>query len=281
MNNNIKIIGVAAVAAIVAVTAIIIHVGRGDGDQTVEQQNKSSRKGGRPYLVQKNAVASAVKYHQDESANKPGRRKIGRAVGRFSAVASDGIFRDSEGRPYPPSEQKIMAAAAAAIENDDLNAARDLADTALASGNKDLREAVVDALGWFGADAMAELTPFMSDPDREVADAASSHWKDALQEIDDEGLKAGIIEMSAKALKNKDMIEDVANELIGIDELAAIQVIANVIESGGAAADAMRDVYDFITGDEWRDIDAAEAWLQENYDSDGEEADSAPENREG
>ena len=96
MNNNIKIIGVAAVAAVVAVTAIIIHVGRGDGDQTVEQQNKSSRKGGRPYLVQKNAVASAVKYHQDESANKPGRRKIGRAVGRFSAVASDGIFRDSE-----------------------------------------------------------------------------------------------------------------------------------------------------------------------------------------
>jgi hypothetical protein len=75
--------------------------------------------------------------------------------------------------------------------------------------------------------------------------------------------------------------ERIANELIGIDELAAIQVIANVIESGGAAADAMRDVYDFITGDEWRDIDAAEAWLQENYDSDGEEADSAPENREG
>ena len=266
MNNNIKIIGVAAVAAIVAVTAIIIHVGRGDGDQTVEQQNKSSRKGGRPYLVQKNAVASAVKDHQDESANKPGRRKIGRAVGRFSAVASDGIFRDSEGRPYPPSEQKIMAAAAAAIENDDLNAARDLADTALASGNKDLREAVVDALGWFGADAMAELTPFMADPDREVADAASSHWKDALQEMSDDGEKAGIVEMSLNSLRNKDLLEDVANELIGMDEVAALQVLVNVIEGDNKlAVEAAQDTYESITGEKWAGVDAAEQWLQDNY----------------
>lgn len=274
MNNNVKIIGVAAVAAIVAVTAIIIHVGRGDGDQTVEQQNKSSRKGRKPYLVQKNAAVSAVKYHQDESASKSARRKIGRTAGRFSAAASDGIFRDSDGKPYPPSDQKIMAAAAAAIDNDDLKAALGLADKALASGNKELREAVVDALGWFGVEAMAELTPFMSDPDKDVADAASSRWKDALQEIDDDGVKAGVIEMSAMAIKDKDMLEDVANELVGIDELAAIQVIVNVIETGGAAADAVREVYDLITGEEWSDIDAAESWLQENYDSGDKDDDS-------
>ena len=118
-----------------------------------------------------------------------------------------------------------------------------------------------------GVEAMAELPPFMSDPDQDVADAASSRWKDALQEIDDDGVKAGVIEMSAMAIKDKDMLEDVANELVGIDELAAIQVIVNVIETGGAAADAVREVYDLITGEEWSDIDAAESWLQENYDS--------------
>ena len=266
MNNNIKIIGVAAVAAIVAATVIVIHVGRGDGDQAAEQQNKAARKSKKPYLVQKNAAVSAVKYHLDESASKPARRRLGRAAGRFAAVASDGIFRDSDGRPYPPSEQKIMAAAAAAIENDDLKAAIGLADKALVSGNKYLREAVVDALGWFGAPAMAELTPFMSDPDKDVAEAASSHWKDALQEIDDDGMKAGVTEMSAMALKDKDLLEDVASELIGIDELAAIQVIVNVIEDGGAGVDAAREVYEIITDEEWGDIDTAEAWLQENYD---------------
>lgn len=62
------------------------------------------------------------------------------------------------------------------------------------------------------------------------------------------------------------MLEDVANELIGMDELAAVQVIANVMESGDRlAADAVRDVYDSITGEEWSGVDAAEAWLQENY----------------
>jgi hypothetical protein len=267
MKINIKIVVGVFVAALAAI-AIFHHGGRGDDDQRVEQRVRKNKK---PYLVQKNAAASAVKYQRDDAARKPTRKGIGSIAGRFAATANNGVFCDSDDNPYPPEEQKIMAAAAAAIEHDDLNAARDLADKALASGNKDLREAVVDALGWFGADAMAELTPFMSDPDGEVADAASSHWKDALQEIDDEGLKAGIIEMSVKALKNNDMIEDVANELIGIDELAAIQVIVNVIESGGAAADAMRDVYDSITGDEWRDIDAAESWLQENYEPDDDD----------
>lgn len=271
MNTNIKLVGVAAVAAIVVATAIVIHVGRGDGEQPTEPQGASATSGRKPYLVQKNAAASAVKYSQDESAKRPVRRRAGHATGVFSAAASDGIFRDSDGKPYPPSEQKIMSAAAAAIEHDDLEAARGLAAKALASGNKELREAVVDALGWFGASAMAELTPFMSDPDGDVAEAACSHWKDALQEIDDDGVKAGVIEISAKALKDKDMLEDVANELIGIDELAAIQVIVNVIEAGGAAADAVREVYDTITGEEWSDIDAAEAWLQENYDPDDDD----------
>ena len=111
MNTNIKIVGVVAVAAIVAATAIVIYVGRGDGEQPSEQQGASARKNRKPYLVQKNAAVSAVKYRQDESANKPARKRVGRATGTFSAAASDGIFRDSEGRPYPPSEQKIMSAA--------------------------------------------------------------------------------------------------------------------------------------------------------------------------
>ena len=165
-----------------------------------------------------------------------------------------------------------MSAAVAAIEKDDLELARSLAEKALASNNTELRAAVVDALGWFGEDAMAELTPFLSDRDPEVADAAVSHWKDSLQEIDDDKSKAGVVEMSLKALADKDLLEDVADELIGMDELAAIQVVANVIEEGGdAASAAVREVYDRITGEKWSGVDAAEAWLQENYTPDDED----------
>ena len=99
-----------------------------------------------------------------------------------------------------------------------------------------------------------------------------SHWKDALQEIEEDGMKAGVVEMSLKALADKDLLEDVADELIGIDELAAIQVIANVIEVGSdSAAAAVKEVYDNITGEKWSGVDAAEEWLQENYTSDDDD----------
>ena len=255
--NVVIVVGLVVVAAAV-VTAVLFLTGRGSGTQPTAQV-----KG--PYLVQKSASTSAVKYHRDAPDAKS--KKRARIVPkRFAAANEDGIFRDSDGNPYGPEDQKIMAAAEEAIDKDDLELARSIAEKALASDNVELREAVVDALGWFGEPAMAELTPFLSDPNAEVAEAAASHWKDALQEIEDDGIKAGVIEMSLKALANKDLLEDVADELIGIDELAAVQVIANVMENGSeAAVAAAQEAYDSITGEEWSGVDAAEAWLKENY----------------
>ena len=256
-----------AVAAVVAAVLVLILARHGGREQPSEPSVKN---GGAPLLVQKNAAASAVRYPQS-STNAI--RRTGTMPGRLVAGGDDGIFRDSDGNPYPPADQKIMMAAATAIEKDDLEMARDIAEKALTSANAELRAAVVDALGWFGELAMAELTPFMSDSDADVADAATAHWKDALQEIEDDGTKAGVVEMSMKALSDKELLEDVANELIGIDELAAVQVIANMIDAGDCpAANVARGVYEDITGETWAGIDAAETWLQENYTlSDDEE----------
>ena len=283
MKRNTKIqIVIAAVAVLVAVVAVVLVQGGREKDvKKVEVRTSRAKSKRGPYLVQKNASVSAVKYPTASGSAKTSRpkRKKG-VVGRpnsFSAANPDGVYRDSDGKPYPEADQKIMAAADAAIEDDDLDLARSLAEQALASNNKELREMVVDALGWFGEEAMSELTPFMSDPDEDVAEQATSHWKDALQEVSDDGTKAGIVEMSLGALKNKDILEDVANELMDIDELAALQVIVNVIEGGNdAATEALREVYDSITGEEWTGVDAAEDWLQKNYtppDDDDEDKD--------
>ena len=254
---------VVVVAAIVA--AVLFLRGRESNTQPTAQVK-------RPYLVQKNADTSAVKYHRDAADSKRTKERVRVMPRRFAAANEDGVFRDRDGNPYGPEDQKIMSAAAAAIDKDDLELARSIAEKALASDNVELRSDVVDALGWFGKDAMAELTPFLSDRDEKVAQAAASHWKDALQEIEDDGVKAGVIEVSLKALADKDLLEDVADELIGMDELAAVQVIANVIESGNeAAVAAVQEVYDSITGEEWSGVDAAEAWLQENYASDDDD----------
>ena len=264
MRVQTKTVIAVAVVAVAVGAALLFLKGRGrDAKET--QVEAQAGKGRKPYLVQKKAAASAVKY--PTASKSPGKNKMdgGMPLGRIGG-GRDVVYSDSEGNPYPLEDQKIMAAAAAAIEQDDLEGARSLAEKALKSNNAELKEMVVDALGWFGEAAMAELTPFMSDANEDVAEAAAGHWKSALQEMSDDGEKAGVVEMSLKSLKNKEMLEDVANELIGMDEVAALQVLANVIEGENkAAVEAARDTYESITGEEWSGVDAAEQWLQENY----------------
>ena len=257
------VIAVAVVAVAVGAALLFLKVRGRDAQETKVETQAGKRN--KPYLVQKKAAASAVKY--PTASKTPGNKRTGGvASGRFGGREGDVVYTDSDGNPYPPEDQKIMAAAAAAIEQDDLEGARSLAEKALKSNNAELKEMVVDALGWFGEAAMAELTPFMSDANEEVAEAAADHWKSALQEMSDDGEKAGIVEMSLKSIRNKDMLEDVANELIGMDEVAALQVLAIVIEGDNkAAVDAARETYESITGEKWAGVDAAEQWLQENY----------------
>ena len=267
MRVQTKTVIAVAVVAVAVGAALLFLKGRGRDAQETKVEETRAGKGKKPYLVQKSAAVSAVKYPA-ASKRGPGKEKVdgGRMpLGRIGG-GRDVVYSDSEGNPYPPEDQKIMAAAEAAIEQDDLEGARSLAEKALKSNNAELKEMVVDALGWFGEAAMAELTPFMSDANEDVAQAATDHWKSALQEMSDDGEKAGVVEMSLKSLKNKDMLEDVANELIGMDEVAALQVLANVIEGENkAAVEAARDTYESITGEEWSGVDAAEQWLQENY----------------
>ena len=164
------------------------------------------------------------------------------------------------------AEQEFFARAESAVENDDLADVRKLAEDVAGSGNRDLREKVIEALGWFGEETLAEMTPFLSDKDDKVAEKAHDEWLSALQAVEDDGVKAGAIELALSVLVDKSMIEDVANELVGIDELAAIQVIANIMESESGAVRHLEETYKTITGEEWRGVDAAEDWLQMNYD---------------
>ena len=273
-------------AVLVAIAGGMLWLGR-----TSQETPMSTRK---PYLTQKNAKKSAVKpvrrpevsarrAQGSEEENERMRKAKRRLIAGLRVHAGDdddGIFRDDDGKPYPKEDQILMKEAERVVDEDDLQGARALAEAALASGNRELRENVVEALGWFGEEAMVELMPFLSDPDEDVADAAKTHWMMGLQELDDDGEKAGVIEMALKGLKDHDMIEDVADELIGIDELAALQVLVDVLEDESitqASKDMLKEVYNSITEEEWTSVDAAEEWLQENYepDDDADDADDA------
>lgn len=261
-------IAVVAVAAVAVLGCCMFITMRGEKPSPVPEKEKGKTTA---LLTQKGAQSKAVKSVDAlrtvrSVTNKTGRVTQVVARGRLGADG-DNVFRDENGKAYPEKEQALMRQALAVIENDDLDGARELAEKAIGSSNAELRAMAVDALSWFGQNALVELTEFMSDADEGVAEEAKSSWMRALQEIEDDGLKAGVVELTLGKLKDKDILEDVANELVGIDELAAVQVLANVIDDGknAKAVAAAKEAYNSITGDDWSGVDAAETWLQENY----------------
>ena len=177
----------------------------------------------------------------------------------------DGVYRDEEGVAYPQEEQKLLAAIDKAADSDDFATLRKLSSQIASSKNKELKEKTIRALGTSGSSSLAEMTAFLSDSDSEIAELAGEEWLSALQEIENDSEKASVIELALKALSDKDMLENIANELIGIDEQAAISVISDIIESNSSATPYAKESYETITGEEWSGKASADAWLQENY----------------
>lgn len=267
---------IVVILAVLALIGAALYLTRSGGNGAASQGDDGAK---RPaMLIQKKDPAAATTNdvrrrvaemlaRQTAIPNPTGKKGLV-FVGRLGGDDFDGVYRDDDGKPFPKVDQEIMTRLDAAFEADDLEEIRAVADAALASRTVEVRENVVNALGWYGSKTLVEMTPFLSDNNEDVAQQAHDEWMAALQEMDEDSTKAAVIEMTLYALSDKDMLDDVAGELVGIDELAAIQVIANVMENGGSAVPYATEAYENITGEEWTGVDAAEAWLQENYAND-------------
>lgn len=257
MKTRIIIVGILAAAA------VFFFFSDGEKEQAVEEEKVSvketepkPRGPKKPVIKRKTANVSSV------AIDKKGRRRIK----SFRVAQSDGIYRDEEGRAYPDRDQKLFSKLDEASEKDDLASIKRMVNEIASSDNRDLREKAVEALGWFGEKAVADLTVFLSDRDESIAELAHSEWVSGLQQIETDKVKCAAVGMALRSLKKKSMLEDVANELTGVDTLEAVKVVADVIESGGAAVPFAKDVYETISGEKWTGVEAAEKWLQENYD---------------
>lgn len=165
-------------------------------------------------------------------------------------------------------DKKLVQSVRDALDEDDFTSVLKAARVALKSKTPEVREAVVEALGWFGPQALPELTPLMADPDENVAGAAISQWELALDEIEESNTRAAIATSVMKTLTNKDALETIVCQITHQDDdFAILEALVSIIESDNkVAAEVAREEYESLTGEEWTDIDAANKWLMENYD---------------
>ena len=137
-----------------------------------------------------------------------------------------------------------------------------------------LRRAVVSALGWFGGNAIPELTGFLADPDPDVLQSAIDQFELAM----DEGTlgdreKAEIIKRVATIATDDDLLEWIFAEAVDARHSVGIDTLVYIAQNGTEPAQGkVKENLEFFTGDDTiHTIEDAQRWLAENPD--GEEDD--------
>ena len=169
------------------------------------------------------------------------------------------------------TEKRQLAAIEDALENEDFSALTKLLPDVYSNTNDEIRSEMVDALGWFGEEAMAELLPFMADRVEEIAQTAIDNWTTALADVSDGREKAKLIESAMHIIRDKESLESMIMELGDCEDVVAMQAIVNLIASKNANASSVaREHYEFVTGEEYTDFATAEKWVRENCDNGSE-----------
>ena len=164
-------------------------------------------------------------------------------------------------------EERLVDAIHDALNDEDQGLAIELAREAVKSKKVEVRSEMVDTLRWFGDKVMPELLMFIDDPDEGVRMDAMSAYQQAIYDIEEDSEKAKIIEISMRNLADSEALEEIASELIGMDDRLAVQTLVNVIDGESRTGRRIaKETYETVTGEEYTTFEAAEAWVREQQE---------------
>ena len=284
-----KIIFAIGIVVVAAVTWLLMR-GNADGAGDVVTDKRSGSGNVKGSKVKK---ARKMLSRRSEGGTTRARREIDVAVSKISSGKSpatryvrishskdiESTWVDEDGNPWPEAQRALMRTIVDAAEADDFAAVAARAKEVIGCENDDLRERYVEELGWFGAQALGDLIPFIADANEDVAEAARSQITDAFQDVDTDAEKAAVYTLLSRAVVDAEMLESLSDELGAMDEVIALQAIVDTLADGTPEAqEAAKAAYKEITDADWTDIDAAEEWLRENYIPSDDPAEDEPSN---
>jgi len=193
-------------------------------------------------------------------------KKPAAAAGQKMASAVP-LKADAADDTFTPAEQKVVDDIQEALDDEKLERVLSHLQEASASKNPNVRMKMVEALQWFGEKALPELTPFLADTDDDVKSQAETAVEQGLSQMDDDRAKVQYIEsiMSVKGACSMDSLNMLSGQLNGIsDETLTVSAALRIIEANKnpEAVQAMKEVYEFATGDAYTTADAARTWLK-------------------
>ena len=175
---------------------------------------------------------------------------------------------EAEWKSLKPAERQMLDELNEAMCGDDLETVSFAAEEFAQHPNPVMRRAAVEAISWFGDKGLADLAVFLVDGDEEVAELAKERWSLGVQEVEDDQEKATLAKLGMLYVKDADSLNTFMGDLTTVDDdLKVMQVLVDLIEEGTPeSAEVARDQYAWMTGDDYTTVDAADLWLQENYE---------------
>ena len=242
---------VAALAVAAAVAVVVCRTGD-DGPENEAAAATKARRSRVPAVHQRS-----------QTGKRPARPQW-----QQKPVLDFGSASDDESDSRTPAERSLAADIEKALEDENLSLAIACAEKAQSCAVVEIRQAMVDTLGWFGEKALPELTPFLADADEDVRENAKDEWTMALSGIEDDGVRIKTVELAMAVLKDEDALDEISGEYIGVDEKMAVESLARIIAAGASpeGVEKAKETYEFVTGDEWAGEEEAARWIAEEYE---------------
>ena len=250
MSKNVKILLCVVAAVVAATVGWFLFKPAPEAPKPVAKQEKPAKKAKR--IADVKATRGRPK---GERAERP--------------VAADASEADSS---MTAAEQKLCDAIQDALDVENFDAIRALVDEAAKSGSPEVRLRAVEALNWFGQNALPELTLFMADADDDVREAACDAWRSGVSQIEDKKLRGSATLSAMQVVRSRGQLDFMVMELNDLSNSDQIRILETLIGGDNkAAADVAREHYEFVTGDAYEGAESAQKWLQENPDDEDSE----------
>lgn len=230
-------------------------------------------------------AADAKKGENEAKTNKERSKKLRNAVRRrFFGVSSGITMSRSEwqAREMPdddPGEidQEIIDLAGESASEEDLETAAEVTEAALKSKDPRARLAAVEMLSALGKVGIADLCEFLTDEHPEVADLAADRYELEVQNVEKDADRTELVKIGLLAITDANKLQSMIGTLQMIsDDLLVVQTVADVMREGNKVQrEAVCEAYEFTTGEPWAGEEAAEKWLQKNYEPPEDEPDSS------
>lgn len=200
--------------------------------------------------------------------------------GRVALDVKPSLDYDDEEASLSEEYRKLLSEIRKALDGDDKRALLRLVQKVQSNRNwvSDVpflvKSAMLDALGWFGAACLPEITGFMSDSNEEIAQSAVEKYEEALSDSElSDRERSKLLVLASQVITDSDAMESMLFELNNMRNSVAVETIKQLMASGGDATQSLLpESIEFFTGEEGLNTpEKLDEWLTANPDDETDE----------